>query len=213
MEITTVGELLHWSYANLAMAHSAITAKAEKYGRTQFMVRARLYAGLNKRTMDIGPLADDERLKMVLPQACSYCGSREFLSVDHLIPTKRGGANSGDNFVWACRSCNSSKCARVGNSEGLSSSRPTAAMGHRNRLTFVAANRHLASTRRSYTWTGSTFRSHRRDRPASYRPSDRWSRRCEGRGLSRCGAGGRWRGRSRGLVHRGRRLRSSPAPR
>jgi len=112
MEITTVGELLHWSYANLAMAHSAITAKAEKYGRTHFMIRSRLYAGLNKQTMSIGPLADDERLKMVLPQACCYCGSREYLSVDHLIPTKRGGANTGDNLVWACRSCNSSKCAR-----------------------------------------------------------------------------------------------------
>jgi hypothetical protein len=112
MEITTVGELLHWSYANLAMAHSAITAKAEKYGRTQFMIRSRLYAGLNKQTMSIGPLADDERLKMVLPQACCYCGSRDYLSVDHLIPTKRGGANTGDNLVWACRSCNSSKCAR-----------------------------------------------------------------------------------------------------
>ena len=112
MKITTVGELLHWSYANLAMAHSAITAKSEKYGRMHFMVRARLYAGLNKGTMNIGPLADDERLKMILPQACCYCGSRESLSADHLIPTKRGGANTGDNLVWACRSCNSSKCAR-----------------------------------------------------------------------------------------------------
>ena len=112
MKITTVGELLHWSYANLAMAHSAITAKSEKYGRTHFMVRARLYAGLNKGTMNIGPLADDERLKIILPQACCYCGSRESLSADHLIPTKLGGANTGDNLVWACRSCNSSKCAR-----------------------------------------------------------------------------------------------------
>ena len=111
MEIKTVGELLHWSYANLAMAHSAISAKAEKYGRVQFMIRSRLYAGLNKQTMTIGPLADDERLKLVLPQACCYCGAREHLSVDHLIPTKRGGANSGDNLVWACRSCNSSKGA------------------------------------------------------------------------------------------------------
>jgi hypothetical protein len=112
MKIQTVGELLHWSYANLAMAHAAVTVKAEKYGRTQFMVRSRLYSGLNKKSMEIGPLADDERLKMVLPQACCYCGSRDYLSVDHLIPTKRGGANTGDNLVWACRSCNSSKCAR-----------------------------------------------------------------------------------------------------
>ena len=112
MDIHTVGESLHWAYANLAMAHSALAANAEKHGRTQFMIRARLYAGLNKNTMSIGPLAEDERLKMVLPQACCYCGSRDRLSADHLIPTKRGGANSGDNLVWACRSCNSSKCAR-----------------------------------------------------------------------------------------------------
>ena len=110
--ITTVGELLHWSYANLAMAHSAVTAQVSEYGRKQYMIRARLYSGLNQQTMSIGLLADDERLKMVLPQACGYCGSRERLSVDHLIPTKRGGANVGDNLVWACRSCNSSKCAR-----------------------------------------------------------------------------------------------------
>ncbi len=112
MEIRTIGELLHWSYANLAMAHAAITANVEKYGRTQFMIRSRLYTGLNKQTMGLGPLADDERLKMVLPQSCCYCGSRNNLSIDHLIPTKRGGANTGDNLVWACRSCNSSKCAR-----------------------------------------------------------------------------------------------------
>ena len=112
METRTVGELLHWSYANLAMAHAAVTAKAEKYGRVQFMIRARLFAGLNKGTLKLGALADDERLKMVLPQACCYCGRSDFLSADHLIPTKRGGANTGDNLVWACRSCNSSKCAR-----------------------------------------------------------------------------------------------------
>lgn len=110
-EITTVGELLYWSYANLAMAHAAVTAKAEKYGRTHFMVRARLYSGLNKQTMNIGSIVDDERLKMVLPQACCYCGSCDHLSADHLIPKKRGGADTGDNLVWACRSCNSSKYA------------------------------------------------------------------------------------------------------
>ena len=112
MEIKTIGQLLHWSYANLAMAHSAIGTKAKKYGRLRFMIRSRLYSGLTAQTRNSGPLADDERLKMVLPQPCCYCAGRELLSVDHLIPTKRGGANSGDNLVWTCRACNSSKCAR-----------------------------------------------------------------------------------------------------
>ena len=111
MKPMTVGELLHWSYANLAMAHSALTDNAETYGRTHFMIRARLYKGLNAGTITIGSLADDERLKMILPQACCYCASKDHLSVDHLIPTKKGGSNTGENLVWACRSCNSSKCA------------------------------------------------------------------------------------------------------
>lgn len=112
MQIATIGELLHWSYANLAMAHSAVTARVEKYGRLQFMIRSRLYAGLNKGSMNIGSIVDDERLRLVLPRACCYCGDHGRLSVDHLLPTKRGGPDSGDNLVWACRSCNSSKGAR-----------------------------------------------------------------------------------------------------
>jgi len=112
MEIVTVGQLLNWSYANLAMAHAAVMDNAQRYGPKHFMIRSRLHTGLNKGTMAMGALADDERLKMVLPQACCYCGAQERLSVDHLIPTKRGGANIGENFVWACGACNSSKGAQ-----------------------------------------------------------------------------------------------------
>lgn len=108
-ELRTVGELLHWSYANLAMAHAACVKSATTYGRVHFMIRARLYKGLRTGTMEIGPLADDERLKLVLPQACAYCGSRERLAADHVIPRHRGGPDVGDNLIWACRSCNSSK--------------------------------------------------------------------------------------------------------
>jgi hypothetical protein len=75
------------------------------------MIRSRLYKGLRDGGMNIGTIANDERLKLVLPQACCYCGAREYLSVDHLIARNRGGADRGENMVWACRSCNSSKGA------------------------------------------------------------------------------------------------------
>jgi hypothetical protein len=39
MEFTKVGELLHWSYANLAMAHAAVEAKATSCGPIAYMVR------------------------------------------------------------------------------------------------------------------------------------------------------------------------------
>ena len=109
MKDTTVGERLRWSYANLAMAHAAVSAGLPRYDSTRYAIRARLYAGLRQGTMSMSPLAEDERLKMILPQACAYCGGRSHLAADHLLPKSRGGAHRGDNLVWACRSCNSAK--------------------------------------------------------------------------------------------------------
>lgn len=112
MELKTVGDLLYWSYSNLAMAHAAVDRGAARYGTVHYMIRARLFKGLRAGTMDLGSLGDDERLKMTLPQACWYCGAREHLSADHLVPRSRGGPDKGENLVWACRTCNSSKQAR-----------------------------------------------------------------------------------------------------
>lgn len=111
MKIETIGESLYWSYANLAMAHAAVSKGDKKYLVGHFMVRSKLYAGLRNGSMNIGSIADDERLKLRMPQSCCYCGSTEHLAVDHLIPRKKGGLDQGDNMVWACRSCNSSKGA------------------------------------------------------------------------------------------------------
>lgn len=107
--ITTVGESLYWCYANLAMAHAAVTAQSSTYSRTHFIIRSRLFKGLSSKTMNPGSIADDERLKMILPQACNYCGDRNKLSIDHLIPKAKGGADRAENIVWACGSCNSAK--------------------------------------------------------------------------------------------------------
>jgi 5-methylcytosine-specific restriction endonuclease McrA len=108
-EITTIGESLYWSYANLAMAHSAVESHMRSYNKVHFIIRKKLYSGLIKGTMNVGSIADDERLKMILPQACCYCGEKEKLSIDHLMPRARGGQDNSNNFVWACRYCNSSK--------------------------------------------------------------------------------------------------------
>jgi len=108
-EIKTVKELLYWSYANLAMAHAAVESGNEKFTRTHFIIRSRLFSGLMKGTMNIGSLIDEEKIKIRKSNQCCYCGTVAPLSVDHLIPQAKGGAHSGDNSVWACQSCNSSK--------------------------------------------------------------------------------------------------------
>jgi 5-methylcytosine-specific restriction endonuclease McrA len=40
---------------------------------------------------------------------CAYCGSREWIEADHRIPLCRGGTNSIDNILPACRHCNRRK--------------------------------------------------------------------------------------------------------
>lgn len=40
---------------------------------------------------------------------CQYCGSKEDLEVDHIIPLSKGGNNEDDNLITACHSCNKLK--------------------------------------------------------------------------------------------------------
>lgn len=105
----TVRELFAIAYGNLAMAHYAVDRGHEKYSQTGYMIRARLTKGLRAGTMSIGSMLDDERRKLTGARACSYCGSEDRLTLDHLIPRHLAGPDTGDNLVLACRACNSSK--------------------------------------------------------------------------------------------------------
>jgi hypothetical protein len=42
---------------------------------------------------------------------CAYCGSKEKVGFDHIVPLSRGGSNSIDNMVPCCKECNKSKHA------------------------------------------------------------------------------------------------------
>jgi len=41
--------------------------------------------------------------------SCAYCGSTGRLEADHVVPLSKGGTDSIDNIVPACKSCNCSK--------------------------------------------------------------------------------------------------------
>ena len=43
---------------------------------------------------------------------CQKCGSRQYLSIDHIIPEIKGGELTMDNCQTLCKSCNSRKGAR-----------------------------------------------------------------------------------------------------
>ena len=42
-------------------------------------------------------------------KACAYCGSKVLIEIDHRIPLIRGGSNTIENILPACRNCNRRK--------------------------------------------------------------------------------------------------------
>jgi len=45
---------------------------------------------------------------------CQYCGTKSHeLTIDHIIPKSRGGSDSWDNLVSACKRCNNKKADKT----------------------------------------------------------------------------------------------------
>ena len=40
---------------------------------------------------------------------CQFCGTKKDLTLDHVVPSSRGGAHSWTNLVTACKRCNAKK--------------------------------------------------------------------------------------------------------
>jgi hypothetical protein len=108
-KVETVREQIFWSYANLAMAHTAVERKQAKYGTFNYMIRAKLFKGLKDGSMNMRTIFDDEKIKLQTGQICNYCGDTEKLALDHIFPQKMGGLDDAENLIYACRTCNSSK--------------------------------------------------------------------------------------------------------
>lgn len=78
--------------------------------------RARMLANQHKRRARISSngnntlTREDIELLFDTIKECSYCGLNGVkLTIDHIVPISRGGANSLDNIAMACVHCNSSK--------------------------------------------------------------------------------------------------------
>lgn len=50
---------------------------------------------------------------------CAYCTKRRGETVDHILPTSRGGTNTWDNVVAACKVCNGRKADRTPEEAGM----------------------------------------------------------------------------------------------
>jgi len=50
---------------------------------------------------------------------CQYCGTKEQLTVDHVLPKTKGGTSSWTNCVMACLKCNAAKAGRTPEEAGM----------------------------------------------------------------------------------------------
>ena len=50
-----------------------------------------------------------QKIKEEWDLECAYCGSDEKLTIDHVVPRSKGGADFTKNCVCACHSCNQDK--------------------------------------------------------------------------------------------------------
>jgi 5-methylcytosine-specific restriction endonuclease McrA len=65
-----------------------------------------------RKTKGFKDKIENFRKKMSEIGECIYCGSKENITIDHLIPISKGGTHEVYNLFPACRKCNSSKHAQ-----------------------------------------------------------------------------------------------------
>jgi len=58
-------------------------------------------------------LVDEAAIYELYNNCCVYCGSRDNLTLDHIVPLSKGGKHISENLLVACGSCNSSKGAKL----------------------------------------------------------------------------------------------------
>lgn len=99
--VKTIRDLIYWEYANL------IARAAGFQGNYRFVVSR--FKKLRSDEIKMSDITRDDRNMIIKDECCVYCGSKEKLTFDHIIPLSRGGPDITSNLVLACRKCNSSK--------------------------------------------------------------------------------------------------------
>lgn len=91
----------------------AVIRKTVEWQRENRVRRNVYLRGRRERISSEHWTADDfDRAAALLDGACSYCGSTDNLTLDHVVPLARGGQHRVENLVAACKPCNSRKHAR-----------------------------------------------------------------------------------------------------
>ncbi len=119
--VRTIRDLIFWQYAKIISA----SASAERHGLSRIELGPKgATRGTGKKNygfimnrfkaLQSGKIEWSGAIREYVKERekenqCIYCGAKDNLSYDHLLPRSRGGPDISDNVVQACKHCNSSK--------------------------------------------------------------------------------------------------------
>jgi hypothetical protein len=103
--VKTIRDLLYWQYSKLISESAGI-------GKNQFGFIMNRFKKLQSGEIEWSGSIQEYIREREMQNQCIYCGATENLSYDHLAPRSKGGPDTPDNVVMACRECNSSKGGR-----------------------------------------------------------------------------------------------------
>jgi len=114
----TVREVLYYEYAkiiaNRALGTDEKSSKTEKELKRYWgFVRSKFEDMKRGKMTPSDVIRENKMLVQKEGQHCAYCGSTLELQWDHIIPLSRGGPDTIDNLVRACRKCNASKGSKT----------------------------------------------------------------------------------------------------
>jgi len=90
-------KLMNWS--------KEYSRKNPEYAKRMKMLSKNRKYGVDHEVPDVKTI----RKRMNIFKGCCYCGTKEKLTMEHLMPISKGGDHSENNLFGACFSCNSSK--------------------------------------------------------------------------------------------------------
>jgi 5-methylcytosine-specific restriction endonuclease McrA len=84
--------------------------RREKYYQTHKEQSKNKYHVRRARLLNNGIyLVKEKEIKRLTESNCFYCGAKDSIQIDHIVPISRGGSHSIGNLIPACAKCNLSK--------------------------------------------------------------------------------------------------------
>jgi len=100
--VKTIKQLIFWQY-------SKIISESSGMGKKNYGMIMSTYKKLCSETMSWSSTVREWLREKEQGDVCIYCGSKDKLTTDHILPRVCGGDDIPDNVVRVCKSCNSSK--------------------------------------------------------------------------------------------------------